>query len=201
MSQAQTAAPAIAMPTTAEELRNFVAGTMTEILNIPENKIIQAESLLGTLLGLVQERRAKDDRAQLRPVVVGTYYRGSARATIGISNDGGEFFVTFEEEAKDADGKLILEPHEVNGVAMTRPVWKAMPLEAGPLEMLSKLVLSQPVQPGQVFFITTAAGIEAHMEAMTDMFQATEVLRDKLDNATPEELLASADAKVLADAQ
>lgn len=200
MSQAQTAAPAIAMPTTAEELRNFVAGTMTEILNIPENKIIQAESLLGTLLGLVQERRAKDDRAQLRPVVVSTYYRGSARATVELV-EGGEFFVKFEEESKDAEGKLITEPFELNGVAMTRPVWKGMALPEGAYEMMAKLVLSQPVQPGQIFFVTTAAGIEAHMEAMTDMFQAQDQLREKLDNATPEELLASADAKVLADAQ
>lgn len=199
MSQVE-AAQATIMPRTTEELRAFVAGTMTEVLNIPENKAIQAESLLGFLLGLVQERRAKDDRAQLRPVVVSTYYRGSARATVGISKDGGEFFVTFEEEAKDAEGKLIVEPHEVNGVQMTRPVWKAMRLEAGPVEMLSKLVLSQPVQPGQVFFITTAGGIEAHMEAMTDMFQATEELREKLDNATSEDLLASTEAKVLADA-
>lgn len=200
MSEVQTPA-AVAFPTTVEELRNFIAGTMTEILNIPENKVIQAESLLATLLGLTQERRAKDDRAQLRPVVVGTYYRGSARATIGLDTESGQFVVAFDEETKDAEGKLVLEPHEVNGVPMTRPVWKKMPLEAGPLEMLSKLVLSQPVQPGQVFYVTTAAGIEAHMEAMTDMFQATEVLRDKLDSASPEELLQSSEAKVLADAQ
>ena len=72
MSQVQAVAP-VAFPQTTEELRNFVASTMTEVLNIPENKAIQAESLLGFLLGLVQERRAKDDRAQFRPVVVGTY--------------------------------------------------------------------------------------------------------------------------------
>ncbi|MNF74541.1 hypothetical protein D3C85_149340 [compost metagenome] len=199
MSQVQAVAP-VAFPQTTEELRNFVASTMTEVLNIPENKAIQAESLLGFLLGLVQERRAKDDRAQFRPVVVGTYYRGSARATIGHDAESGQFVVAFDEETKDADGKLVLEPHEVNGVQMTRPVWKAMPLEAGPLEMLTKLVLSQPVQPGQVFFITTAAGIEAHMEAMTDMFQQTDATRTQLDNASKEELLASSEAQVLADA-
>jgi hypothetical protein len=197
MSEVQTPAP-IAFPQTTEELRAFVAGTMTEVLSIPENKAIQAESLLGFLLGLVQERRAKDERAQFRPVVVGTYYRGSARATVGINE--GEFFVKFEEEAKDAEGKLVLEPHEVNGVQMTRPVWKAMPLEAAPLEMLSKLVLSQAVQPGLVFYVTTAAGIEAHMEAMTDMFQATEALREKLDSASPEELLKSSEAATVAAA-
>jgi predicted DNA-binding protein len=198
MSQVETAAP-IAFPSTTEELRAFVAGTMTEVLNIPENKAIQAESLLGFLLGLVQERRAKDDRAQFRPVVVSTYYRGAARATCGVKE--GEFFVQFEEEAKDADGKLVLEAHDVNGVSMTRPVWKAMPLEAGPLEMLTKLVLSQPVQPGQVFYVTTAAGIEAHMEAMTDMFQATDATRTKLDGASKEELLASGEAQAFAEAQ
>lgn len=198
MSQVQAVAPA-AFPSTTEELRAFVAGTMTEVLNIPENKAIQAESLLGFLLGLVQERRAKDDRSQYRPVVVATYYRGSARATVGIKD--AEFFVQFEEETKDAEGKLVLEQHEVNGVQMTRPVWKAMPLEAGPLEMLTKLVLSQPVQPGQIFFVTTAAGIEAHMEAMTDMFQATDAARTKLDGASNEELLASGEAQVFAEAQ
>ena len=199
MSEVQTPAP-VQFPKTVEELRGFVAGTITEVLNIPENKAIQAESLLGFLLGLVQERRAKDDRSQYRPVVVGTYYRGSARATIGHDVESGQFVVAFDEEVKDAEGKLVLESHEVNGVQMTRPVWKAMPLEAGPLEMLTKLVLSQPVQPGQVFYVTTAAGIEAHMEAMTDMFQATEALREKLDKATPEELLESGEAKVLTDA-
>ena len=199
MSEVQTPAP-IAFPATVEELRGFVAGTMTEVLNIPENKAIQAESLLGFLLGLVQERRAKDDRAQFRPVVVGTYYRGSARATVGHDTESGQFVVAFDEEAKDAEGKLVLEPHEINGVQMTRPVWKAMPLEAGPLEMLTKLVLSQPVQPGQVFFVTTGAAIEAHMEAMTDMFQATEALREKLDSASPEDLLKSSEAATVAAA-
>lgn len=200
MSEVQTPAP-VAFPTSVEELRGFVASTMTEVLNIPENKAIQAESLLGFLLALVQERRAKDDRAQYRPVVVGTYYRGSARATIGLDAESGQFVVAFDEEVKDAEGKLVLESHDVNGVAMTRPTWKAMPLEAGPREMLSKMVLSQPVQPGQVFYVTTGAGIEAHMEAMTDMFQATDATRTKLDNASAEELLQSSEAKVLADAQ
>jgi hypothetical protein len=197
MSQAQTAAPAV-FPTTTEELRAFVAGTMSELLAIPENKAIQAESLLGFLLTVVQERRAADKRSEYRPVVVSTYYRGSARATVGVNE--GQFFVLFEEEVKDAEGKVVVEDHEVNGVAMTRPTWKQMPLEAGPLEALTKMVLSQPVQPGQVFYITTTAGIEAHMEAMTDMFQSTDALRAKLDLASPEELLASPDAKVIADA-
>jgi hypothetical protein len=188
------------MPTNVDELRAFVAGTMTEVMNIPENKAIQAESLLGFLFGLVQERRAKNDRSQLRPVVTSTYYRGSARATVGLDKDGGEFIVTFSEEIKDAEGKLVLEDHVVKGVPMTRPTWRVMQLEAGPLEMLSKLVLSQPVQPGQVFYVTTAAAIEAHMEAMTDVFQKQEELRDRLDNASAEELLATPEAKVLADA-
>jgi hypothetical protein len=201
MSQAQAAAP-VAFPTTADELRGFVANTLTEMLNIPENKAIQAETNLLFLLGLVQERRAKDDRAQLRPVVVSTYYRGSARATVELDPVvSAEFFVKFEQESRDTEGKLVTEPFELNGVQMTRPVWVAMPLEGGAYEMMAKLVLSQPVQPGQVFFVTTAAGIEAHMEAMTDMFQKQDELRDKLDNATPEELLATTEAKTLASVQ
>jgi hypothetical protein len=201
MSQVQTAAPAV-FPTTTEELRGFVAGTMSELLAIPENKAIQAESLLGFLLGLVQERRAKDDRAQFRPVVVSTYYRGSARATIELDTvHNTDLFVRFEQEVKDAEGKVVTEPHEVNGMQLTRPVWELMPLPEGAYEMLAKTVLSQAVQPGQVFYVTTAAGIEAHMEAMTDMFQAQDQLREKLDNASPEELLQSTEAKTLASVQ
>jgi len=201
MSQVQIAPVVIEMPQTAEQLRHFVAGTMNELLNIPENKAVQAESLLTYLLGLVKEKQASENRANLRPVVVSTYYRGSARATIGLDLQSNTFLVAFDQEAKDADGKIITEAFELNGVQLTRPTWTKFELPGAAYDMMSKLVLSQPVQPGQVFFVTTGAAIEAHMEALTDVFAKQDELREKLDNAGPEELLATEEAQALASAQ
>ncbi len=181
------------MPESAEGLQQFIANAVSKLNTIPENQLIQAENTLKTLLRLVQEERVRVDRNARRPVVTSTYYRGSLRAVVGRAEEG-DFFVTFTQESKGPDGRLILEDAELNGVAIKRPVWVDLELDPNANILFSKLVLSQPVQPGDVYYITTAVGIEAHMELMTDLVGKVEETAEAVAGKTDEQLLAEAQA-------
>lgn len=197
MSEVKNAAEQVQiveMPQTPEQLEYFIAGTLNKINSNPDNLNVHAELLLGHLLQLTREQRARRERQAVRPVVVGTYYRGSLRAVVGIEESTGEFKVSFFEEVKDAEGKVVFEDVEVEGKTTRRATWKHAELNAAPFEGLSKMVLSQAVQPNQVFYITTEAGIEAHMEAMTDFIMSQRESVDELSNKSDEQVLADATA-------
>jgi len=181
------------MPENAEGLQQFIANAVSKMNTIPENQLIQAENTLKVLLRLVQEERVRVDRSARRPVVTASYYRGSLRAIVGRA-ESGDFFVTFEQEGKGPDGRLLFEDAELNGVAIKRPVWEALELDPNASILFSKMVLSQPVQPGDVFYITTAAGIEAHMELMTDVVGKAEATAEEVAGKSDEALLAEAQA-------
>lgn len=190
---AQLEAALRVMPETAEGLQQFIANATSKMNAIPENQLIQAENTLTVLLRLVKEERARLDRGARRPVVTSSYYRGSLRAVVGRTEEG-DFFVTFTQESKGPDGRLVFEAAELNGVAIQKPVWEAMELDPNASILFSKLVLSQPVQPGDVYYITTAAGIEAHMELMTDLVGKVEETAETLAGKSDEELLQEAQA-------
>lgn len=190
---AQLEAALSVMPESADALQQFIANAVSKMNTIPENQLIQAENTLTVLLRLVKEERVRVDRQARRPVVTASYYRGSIRAVVGRTEEG-DFFITFSQESKGPDGRLLFEDAELNGVAIKKPVWEAMELDQNANILFSKMVLSQPVQPGDVFYITTGAGIEAHMELMTDLVGKVEETAVAVAGKTDEELLAEAQA-------
>lgn len=195
MSEVNTATQpeVIQFPQTPEQLEYFIAGTLNKINSNPDNLNVHAELLLGHLLNLTREQRARRERQAMRPVVVSTYYRGSLKAVVGISPDG-EFKVDFFEEVKDADGNVVFADHVVEGVSVKKATWQPAVLGQAPLEGLTKTVLSQAVQPNQVYYITTEVGIEAHMEAMTDFIMAQRDSVNALDEKSNAQLLEEATA-------
>lgn len=190
---AQLEAALSVMPESAEQLQQFIANATSKMNGIPENQLIQAEGLLAVLLRLVKEERVRLDRNTRRPVVTSAYYRGSVRAIVGRTEEG-DFFLTFSQEGKGPDGRILFEDAELNGVAIKRPVWEAFDLDQNANILFSKMVLSQPVQVGDVYYITTAAGIEAHMELMTDLVGKVEATAEEVAGKTDDELLAEAQA-------
>lgn len=191
------------MPTSPEQLREFIASAMRDILAIPENQLIQAKTLIDTIKKSLDESTTRAERNWLRPVVTSTYYRGAFRAVVGQYDADGDITpVSFLQEKKDAEGKIVFEDAEVNGVGLKRPVWESIEGVVNPasLALLSKLVLSQPTVPGQVFYVTTNGAIEQQMEAATDFFIAQQQSGQQLANATTEELLQSEGGQALAEA-
>lgn len=195
MSEAKAAVQpeVIEFPQTPEQLEYFIAGTLNKINSNPDNVNVHAEYLLRHLLGLTVEQRARRERQALRPVVVSTYYRGSLKAVVGIDTTG-EFKVDFFQEALDAEGKVIFSDNVVEGVSVKKATWKPAELNQGPLEGLTKTVLSQAVQPNQVFYVTTEVGIEAHMEAMTDFIMSQRDSVNELADKSNDQLLQEATA-------
>lgn len=191
------------MPTSPEQLREFIAHSLRDILAIPENQLIQAKSFIDTIKKSLDESAQRAERGWLRPVITSTYYRGAFRAVVGTYDAEGDITpVTFLQEQKDAEGKVVFEDAEVNGVALKRPVWVSVEGVVNPasLALLSKLVLSQPTVPGQVFYVTTNGAIEQQMEAATDFFIAQQQSSEQLAAATTEELLKSEGGQALAEA-
>lgn len=186
MSEVQTTeAVVVHMPESPEQLRAFVAATLTEVLSIPENQVVQAETLLTTLLGLVRDKRMNDKRAQLRPVVVSTYYRGAIKAEVVLVEGTAEFGVRFFEESKNAEGGLNVYTALVDGTEVKRPIWVPAKITEVSADMLSKTVLSQLVRAGDEYYITTSAAIEAHMEMVTDMVMGQDTIVQSVEETLP----------------
>lgn len=140
------------MPTTPEELRVYISHVLRDILSIPENVIQLAQNVFAAAANATQVQRERDLREGLRPVLSRTYYQGSLRATVSQPTEGSpmvvglEFIPEDEKEWKDA----------------------TIAIAESAREALSKLVLSQPTFPGDVWYVTTNAAVNAQLEKVTD---------------------------------
>lgn len=153
MSTAPNSTPAaFEMPTTREGFKQLFAELFSETMSNPANATLLAKTLFAAthnaLLGAID----KDFRQENKPVIVKQEYPDSWRCTV-VGGEGGTLTVTVEE--KTADGEWI----KAN-------ISEALEAKA------SGLVLSQTAAPGDIYFLTTSAKIEAARDSFVDQYLA-----------------------------
>jgi hypothetical protein len=139
------------LPTNVEELHAFIVKTLTEVLAIPENTIQLAQNIFAAAANATQVQRERDAREQFRPVLTRTPYPGCLRALVTFVDE--TFVVSF---GHIPDGE---SDWELCGSALAEPACEA----------LTKLVLSQPVFDGDIWYVTTNAAVNAQLEKVTDV--------------------------------
>lgn len=140
------------MPTTPDELRVFVVEALKQILSIPENVIQLAQQIFAAGANATQVQSERDVREGLRPVLTRVYYPGAFRATVSGEVDAP---MTVKLEHKPEGSEVWEDCREV--------------INPSAYEALSKLVLSQPTIPNDVWYITTNAAVNAQQEKVTDI--------------------------------
>lgn len=151
MSTAPTPAP-FEMPTTREGFKQLFAQLFSETMSNPANANLLAKTLTAavhnSLLGAID----KDFRQENKPVIVKQEYPDSWRCTV-VGGQGGTLTVTVEE--KNAAGE-----------------WAKADISEALEAKTAGLVLSQTAAPGDVFFLTTSAKIEAARDSFVDQYLA-----------------------------
>lgn len=161
MSTADKATPApFELPTTREGFKQLFAELFSETMSNPANANLLAKTLFAAthnaLLGAID----KDFRQDNKPVIVRQEYPDSWRCTV-VGGVGGTLTVTVEE--KNAAGE-----------------WAKADISEALEAKTAGLVLSQTAAPGDVFFLTTSAKIEAARDNFVDQYLAdAEAERDQ----------------------
>jgi hypothetical protein len=150
---AAVAAPApIYMPETPEQLKAFVAASVTDLLNIPENATHFARVVLsGALKALNNEAQYKAQLA-MRPVLTRTPYAGCLRAVVSANTEAGDEPLSVDITTRAAGSEEWID--------------SGMPYEA--LQKVAKLVLSQSTVPGDVWYITSNLAVDAQLDAAAE---------------------------------
>ncbi|MNQ29611.1 hypothetical protein D3C85_429260 [compost metagenome] len=161
IKEAAVEAPqAIMMPETPEHLKVFVAATLTDLLNIPENATHFARVVLSAGLKALNNEAQHKAQLAMRPVLTRTPYAGCLRAVI-----------TANEVASDEPLTVDITIREVGSEE-----WVDSKIPAHALQELAKLVLSQATVPGDVWYITTNQAVDQQLdkaaEALLNQAQA-----------------------------
>lgn len=134
------------------EFKEAVAQALHDLLNIPANQLSLAIMMAQSNLNSLVQQRNEEQRRYTQPVLVRAPYKGCIKATIGDVDAEGLLTVLLEEEK---DGVWV--------ESQIDPVYQAT---------FKKLALSDTAQPGDIWFITTPAAIDAEREKATDYFEA-----------------------------
>lgn len=141
-----------AQPTEEQvELHKSISEGLTTILGIPANQLSMGIMFFEVALQAMKLQQQEEERRYARPVLVRTEYEGSLKAVVSADPaNAGEFIVDLFD-LKDGE-------------------WVDLDFEPSYLEVLSKMVLSQSVQDGDVWYITNNAAIEANLEKVADVY-------------------------------
>lgn len=154
----------ILMPQTPEQLKAFIAGSVTDVLNIPENATQIARVVIAAALRSLSNDAQHEAIKKTRPVLTRTPYAGCLRAVI-----------TANEVASDEPLTVDVMVHDIASDS-----WVESGLPQAGLENVAKLVLSQATVPGDVWYITTNHAVDKQLDAATDA-----LLQQAHSNADP----------------
>lgn len=155
---AEAAAPEAAvpqpiyMPETPEQLKAFIAASVTDLLNIPENATHFARVVLSGALGALNNQAQLASQLALRPVLTRTPYAGCLRAVISANTEAGDEPLSVDITTRAAGSEEWVDT--------------GMPNEA--LQKIAKLVLSQSTVPGDVWYITSNRAVDAQLDAAAE---------------------------------
>jgi len=152
MSTEKPAEAIFAAPTTRDGFKQLFAELFSETMSNPANATLLAKTLTAAIHNALLAAIDKDFRQDNRPVIVRQEYPDSWRCTV-VGGTGGTMTVTIEE--RGADG-----------------VWAKVDISEALEAKTAGLVLSQTAQPGDVFFLTTSAKIEAARDGFVDQYLA-----------------------------
>ena len=132
-------------PTTPDELARFIQKTIGAILSYPPAAIEFALALSKINTSVLADSKAIFEKERNRLVVVTTYYEESLRAT--VAEDLSTVTLDVEENS----------------------TWVPFEAPDETIANLTKLVLSQVVDPSVPYYITTSAKIDELRDKMTEV--------------------------------
>lgn len=139
------------------ELRQVIVTELNNVLTNPDNLNTLANQIFTASTNAIRENAQLRARTAVRPVLTRVPYPGCLKATVLEPREGEEILdVSFEEQVTDQD----------------KEGWKTAALTDQQHLTLRKLVLSQTTVPGDVYYVTTSAAIDAALEAATDEVMA-----------------------------
>lgn len=148
--QAAVESPVVVqMPDTPEALKVFVAYTLTDLLNIPENGTHFARVVLSAALKALNNSAQQSAQQATRPVLSRTPYAGCLRGVVAAN-----------EEASDEPLSVDLTAHDV-----ATDTWVESTLPASVQQNVAKLILSQSTVPGDVWYVTTNHAVDKLLDA------------------------------------
>lgn len=133
-----------------QEIKEMVAEAFNELLQVPANQLNLGIMFTQVQLQALKLQQQEEERRYARPVVVRAYYEGALRATVAANNEG-NFDVTFTE-LKDGEWVDPLISVDYQGI-------------------FSKMILSQGVVDGDVWYITNNASVENNLEKAANFFK------------------------------
>lgn len=153
MSTEKPAEAIFAAPTTRDGFKQMFAEMFAELMSNPANANMLAKTLAAASHNALLGAMAKDIRQEQKPVVIKIEYPDSWRCTIIESDNETKVDVLFEE--RNAAGE-----------------WQRLDLSEQQLKTAKMLVLAQSAVPGDVFFLTNSAAIEAARDTFVDQYLA-----------------------------
>ena len=142
-------------PKTSDELHMFIAESFRDLLAVPENGAIFANTVLHAQLRALTANREHEQRAQTAIVLVKTEYPQCVRATVTAPVVEGELLsVTLEVRDNGPESDWV-------------DAGKLYTKEA--LDNVGKLVLSQTATPGDQWYVTTNHAVDKAREQVSQM--------------------------------
>lgn len=155
MSQIQQEAGVVVeMPKTPEELYTFIAKSFGQLMAIPENATIFANTILHAQLRALQVNSKVEASSQLEMVLARIEYPGCLRAEV-TQPDAATGLLDVVLECRDPENK---------------EAWTSdTGFNADQIAAFKRLVLSQTTVPTDVWFITTSAAVNQTNKEVAEM--------------------------------
>lgn len=152
----------ITFPQTPEQLDHYIAGAVSQFLNIPENQTLLAQVVVSGLARALTNDRERLEKDMNRLILVKAPFPGSIKAVVYQKSEtelGVNFFQLQQSVVEgEAPTWALIEANERNPQAK--------------LDALSNFVLAKATVVNETWFITTSKAVDAAAQEGADLLAA-----------------------------